>query len=137
MSRHVVAEIADLPPGGRKVVTVKGREIVIFNVGGNLSALLNKCPHEGAQLCYGVQTGLFESDDPGTYSYSRPKEFIRCPWHGWEFDLATGKSYCAPDSVWVRQYPVTVVEGERLAEGPFSVETFEVSVEGRYVVVDL
>lgn len=137
MSRHVVAEIHELPPGSRKTFTVKGREIVVFNVGGKYSALLNKCPHEGAKLCFGVQTGLFESHDPGTYDYSRPKEFIRCPWHGWEFDVVTGKSYCDPESVWVRQYPVTVVEGERLVEGPFSVETFQVHLEDKYVVVEI
>ena len=63
----------------------------MFNVKGEYFALLNKCPHNGGSLVEGVLTGLVESSEPGRYAYSRQGEVIRCPWHGWEFDIITGK----------------------------------------------
>ncbi len=48
-------------------------------------------------MCEGILTGLIESDEPGHYKYSRKGEIIRCPWHGWEFDVRTGQSYCEPE----------------------------------------
>jgi 3-phenylpropionate/trans-cinnamate dioxygenase ferredoxin subunit len=77
-----------------------------------------------------------ESDGPGSYCYSRPGEIIRCPWHGWEFDVRTGQSWCDPDRVRARRYAVSVEPGARLAEGPYVAETVPVTVEGDYVVVE-
>jgi 3-phenylpropionate/trans-cinnamate dioxygenase ferredoxin subunit len=62
---------------------------------------------------------------------------LRCPWHGWEFDIKTGQSWCHPESVKARTYQVEVVAGETLAKGPFVAETVPVSVEQNYVVVEL
>jgi 3-phenylpropionate/trans-cinnamate dioxygenase ferredoxin subunit len=62
---------------------------------------------------------------------------LRCPYHGWEFDLLTGQSYCEPDSVKARQYNVTVEDGEALAKGPFVAETFKVTVEDSYLVLEV
>lgn len=137
MSRHIVATVSEIPEGGRFLARVKGREIVIFNLGGEYHALLNRCPHEGASLMHGTQTGLLESPGAGEYCYSRKGEMLRCPWHGWEFDIRTGKSYCDPRSTWVRHFDVTVEPGQALAEGPFTVEKFDVSVDEDYVVLEL
>ena len=90
MVRHVVATVDDIAPGQRKLVHVQGRDIGIFNVGGEFFAIANRCPHEGASLCKGRVVGLVESSEPGSYQFSRPGEMVRCPWHGWEFDLRTG-----------------------------------------------
>ena len=114
-----------------------GREIGIFNVKGEFFALINRCPHEGAPLCIGPILGLAESDRPGEYRLERQGEMLRCPWHGWEFDIRTGQSWCHPDSVKARNYPVTVVPGETVAKGPYVVETFAVSVDKEYVVLEL
>ena len=54
---------------------------------------------------------------------------LRCPWHGWEFDIKTGQSWCHPESVKARTYKVEVVPGEALAKGPFVAETVQVTVE--------
>jgi len=93
MARHVVAAAADIPSGHRKLVDVNGRDLVIFNLGGELFALNNRCPHKGGSLCEGKQTGLVQSSEPGEYRYSRRGEIIRCPWHSWEFDIRTGQSW--------------------------------------------
>jgi 3-phenylpropionate/trans-cinnamate dioxygenase ferredoxin subunit len=137
MSRHVVAAAADIPPGGRRLVTVKGRPIAIFNLGGEYFGLLNRCPHQGGSLCEGRTTGLLESSMPGSYRYSRPGEIIRCPWHGWEFDIRTGQSYCEPDRIRTRAYTVEVEPGRAVVEGPYIAETIPVSVELDYVIVDV
>ncbi len=92
MSKHVVATVAEIPPGSRKLVTVRGRSIAVFNLGGEYFGLFNRCPHQGGPMCEGILTGLIESDEPGHYRYSRKGEIIRCPWHGWEFDVRTGQS---------------------------------------------
>ena len=136
MERFVVARADEIPPGGRKLVTVRGREVVVFNVEGELFALLDRCPHQGGSLCRGKLVGLVESDEPGRYRYHRQGEIIRCPWHGWEFDLRTGKSQCDPGRTWVRSYPASAVAGGRLAEGPYVAETFAVSVEDEYVIIE-
>ncbi|MBN8910345.1 MAG: Rieske 2Fe-2S domain-containing protein, partial [Rhodospirillales bacterium] len=60
MARHVVASLGEIAPGDCKIVTVQGREIGVFNVGGEHFALINRCPHEGAPLCRGVLVGLAE-----------------------------------------------------------------------------
>lgn len=137
MSKHVVAKVSEVPPGGRKLVTVRGRPIAIFNLGGTFFGLLNRCPHQGGSLCDGLLTGLIESDEPGAYRYSRAGEIIRCPWHGWEFDIRTGQSRCDPDKVQVRNYKVEVAPGQRVVEGPYVAETVPVSIEEEYVVVDV
>ncbi|MCX7685520.1 MAG: Rieske (2Fe-2S) protein [Acetobacteraceae bacterium] len=137
MSRHVVAAVEEIPPGGRKIVTVKGREIGVFRLGDSYVALLNRCPHEGAELCRGRLVGLAGSAGPGDFRLTRAGEILRCPWHGWEFDLRTGRSICDPDTVLARRYTVTVEPGRSLANGTFVAETFPVSVEEEYVVVEV
>ena len=137
MSKHVVAAVRDMPPGSRKRVTVKGRPIAIFNLDGEFFGLLDRCPHQGGSLCEGKLIGLVESHEPGKYAYSRAGEIVRCPWHGWEFDIRTGQSYCDPEKVKTRRYDVTVAPGGAVAEGPFVAETVPVSVEEQYVVVEM
>jgi nitrite reductase/ring-hydroxylating ferredoxin subunit len=137
MARHVVASVGEIAPGDCKIVTVQGREIGVFNVGGEHFALINRCPHEGAPLCRGVLVGLAESNRPGQFRLVRQGEMLRCPWHGWEFDIRTGQSWCDPDTVRARSYAVTVEPGETMAKGPFVAETVPVSVEREYVVVEV
>jgi nitrite reductase/ring-hydroxylating ferredoxin subunit len=137
MATHVVAAAGDLPPNSRKLVTVMGRPIALFNIKGELFALANRCPHRGGSLCEGKLTGLVEASEPGQYRYSRAGEILRCPWHGWEFDIRTGKSWCAPDQVRARRYDVTVKPGEAVAEGSYELEKFPISIEHNYVVLTM
>ncbi|MFT8245099.1 Rieske (2Fe-2S) protein [Roseomonas sp. BN140053] len=137
MAKHVVARTGEIAPGSARSVRVGGRDIAVFNVKGEFFALLDRCPHEGAPLSCGQFTSLVEADRPGQYRVSRQGEMLRCPWHGWEFDIRTGQSYCDPQKMRVRSYQVTVEPGEALAKGPFVAETFPVQVEDDYVVLDL
>lgn len=136
MAKHVVAALGEIPPGGRKLVSLNGRAIVVFNLSGEFFALGNRCPHKGGSLCEGRLTGLVESTEPGEYRFSRQGEIIRCPWHSWEFDIRTGKSWCDPSRIRTRNYAVSVEPGARLVEGPYVADTYVVSVEDQYVVVE-
>jgi len=137
MSRHVVASVGEIAPGNSKLVTVKGREIGLFNIKGEYFALTNKCPHEGASLCKGRLVGLAEADEPGKYRLSRQGELLKCPWHGWEFDVRTGQSWCDPENTYVRQYAVSVEAGGDLLQGPYVLETFQVAIEENYIIVEM
>jgi len=137
VKRHVVARADEVAPGTSRIVTVNGREIGVFNVKGEFFALANRCPHQGGSLCLGKIGGLVLSDGPGNYRVVRPGEFIRCPWHGWEFDIRTGQSWCDPKSTKVRAFQVTVEPGQELVKGPYVAETFPVSVEEEYLVVEI
>lgn len=137
MTRHVVATVDQIPPGARMLVTVQGREIGVFNIRGEYFAIGNRCPHNGASLCKGRIVGLVEAAEPGSYQFSRVGELLRCPWHGWEFDLRTGKSWCEPDRTKVRSYDLKVEQGGTLTDDTLRAETFPVLVEKQYVVVEV
>jgi 3-phenylpropionate/trans-cinnamate dioxygenase ferredoxin subunit len=132
---HVVGRVAEIPPGERKIVELEGRSIGVFNVRGTFYALRNACPHQAGPLCRGTITGLLTATDQRTLTLTRDGEIIRCPWHGWEFDLTTGRSVFNPHRLRVRAYPVTV-EPDDEDEDP-RIETFPVTVDRGRVVVHL
>jgi len=137
MTRHVVARARDIAPGSSQIVEVAGREIGVYNVAGDYFALANRCPHAGAELCKGFITGLVMADRPNQYRLERKGEFLRCPFHGWEFDIRTGQSWCDPKSMRARQFKIDVAPGETLVKGPYVAESFPVKVEEEYIVIDL
>lgn len=130
MSRHVVARLREFPPGSRRIVDVAGRSIGVFNIRGELLALRSSCPHQGAPLCLGIVLGRTEASRPFEVTYRDDQDVIKCPWHGWEFDIRSGRSVFNPHHVRVRRYNVTV---ER--DDDPSVETFDVTVEDGLVVL--
>ena len=132
MAAHVVARTLDFPPGTRKIVEVEGRSIGVFNIGGKFFALRNACPHQGGPLCLGSIGGTMLESAPGEYVWDREGEILRCPWHGWEFDITNGQSIFNPHRTRVRSYKVSVTSTE---EDDPSVETFPVSVERGAVLV--
>lgn len=137
MTEHVVCKLQDIPVGEARRFMIGPRAIAIFNVQGELNAIADRCPHEGASLCKGKIAALVMSDGPGDYRLEREGELVRCPWHGWEFDIKTGKSYCDPTRMKVRTFDVQVKPGESLAEGPYKLEIYDVSVRDDYVVVSM
>ncbi|MGZ9583663.1 Rieske (2Fe-2S) protein [Paenibacillus marinisediminis] len=111
MAVHMVLNEADIPEGGRVVVQVEGREIGIYRIDGEYFALNNYCPHQGAPLCTGYVSGTNLPSSVYEYDYARKGEIVRCPWHGWEFDIKTGKSLFS-DRVRVKTYEVEVRDGK-------------------------
>ena len=136
MQRYVVAKTSDLPPGSRKLVEIGGRRIALFNTGGEYFAVLDRCPHQGGSLFHGSLIGLVQSPEPGRYCYSRKGEMLRCAWHGWEFDIRNGQSWCNPRTR-VRTYSTAVEDGATIEKGPYVAETFQVTVADEYVLIEL
>lgn len=140
MASHAVARVDEIPPGARKLVDVAGRRIGVFNVDGEFFALLDRCPHQGGPLCAGQLLGTISSPGPGAYEHGAGV-VIRCPWHAWEFDLRTGRSWVDPQRTRVKAYPTGVRSGRALAAdrvpGALTAETVAVRVEADYVVVDV
>ena len=73
---------------------------------------------------------------------------VACPWHGWEFHLRTGQSWCAPERLKVSRYEVALMAGTELpadpeapapgmVKGPYVAETYPVAQAGAYLVVEL
>jgi len=122
--KYVVGRADEIPPGDRKIVNIAGRSIGVFNVDGEYFALRNRCPHQGGALCEGKLWGVLTASKPGDFEYQPSKEVLTCPWHGWEFLLRTGESWCEPARLRVRRYEVTV-------------ETYAVTVEGPHVLVEV
>ena len=96
MNKHEVARVGELVEGRAKLVQVLGVELGIFRVGDQYRAYHNLCPHAGAPVCGGRVAGTV----------------LRCPWHGWEFDLQTGAGLNNP-AARLQSYPV-VADGDRL-----------------------
>jgi nitrite reductase/ring-hydroxylating ferredoxin subunit len=144
MAKHIVGPVSAFPPGTRKILEIAGRSIGIFSVDGRFYALKNKCPHQGAALCTGQLRSAVTSDRPGDYRVDRTGEILRCPWHGWEFDLCTGQSWFDPAKVRVKTYEASVEPGASLVPpesgmvpGPYLAETYPVSVEESYLVIEV
>ena len=147
MARYVVAAVDEIPPGGRKIVEIAGLSIGIFNLGGEFFALRNRCPHQGGPVCEGRTWGVLRARVPGQVEYSRAGELLTCPWHGWEYDIRTGQSWCDPARRRVRRYAVSVAPEDARADpagpvpgrvpGPYIVETYPAAAEGRLIVVEL
>ncbi|MEM6773986.1 MAG: thiamine pyrophosphate-binding protein [Pseudomonadota bacterium] len=77
---HKVAELDELPNGRVKTVTVGTTSLALVQFDHQYSAMDNRCPHQGGPLGEGsIEKGV---DD---------RCWLRCPWHGWDFDPLTGK----------------------------------------------
>jgi len=101
MSKWVrVAAVADCPPGSALELVAGERIVALFNVGGTFYALDGVCPHQGGPLGRGCLSG----------------GIVTCPWHGWQFDVATGQ----------HQLSRTIVQPR-----------LEVRIEGADVMVEL
>jgi nitrite reductase/ring-hydroxylating ferredoxin subunit len=140
--RIVVSRLDEFPPGSRRIVTAGRRSIGVFRVGDAFYALNNYCPHQGGPLCLGRTTPWLRSAVPGEYAVAERDALLACPWHGWEYDLATGQSFLGPGEPPARTYEVSIEPGDPTAEaagrrrGPYVAETFPVHIEAPYVVVE-
>ena len=71
-------DIKSLPPGSHTVISINGKEVLLFNIDGEISAIGNICLHKGGPL----SEGKVEKKYDGYY--------VTCPWHGWEYNVKTG-----------------------------------------------
>ena len=90
-----VASLTDVPPGGSKPISVAGRHIALFNDGGRIYAVDNRCPHMAYPLTEGTVTD----------------GILRCHWHHWRFDLCSGGCFTSGGDD-VATFGVEVRDGE-------------------------
>jgi nitrite reductase/ring-hydroxylating ferredoxin subunit len=95
-----VAGKNDLSAGKGKQVSVDGRVLAIFNVDGKFYAIDGKCSHRGGPLWDGFLDGIV----------------VSCPWHGSEFDLASGEVRSPPAKEKVRSYKVKIEGNDILVD---------------------
>ncbi|MBO0893727.1 MAG: Rieske (2Fe-2S) protein [Acidimicrobiales bacterium] len=110
----VVSSVKDFPDGERRMVEVNGRSVGVFRRGDSFYALRNQCPHQGGPLCIGAIAAWPVSSGPGDFGMDESVMLLACPWHGWEYDLATGQSFLGPGNPRARQYQVSVTSGRAL-----------------------
>jgi nitrite reductase/ring-hydroxylating ferredoxin subunit len=106
-----VITAAELPPGARAKVEAFGTEVALFNVGGELFAVANACPHHGGPLCHGRISGARLPAEPYEHRWGRENRVLTCPWHGWQFDLETGEALF-DDRVRVRTFDAHIEDGQ-------------------------
>ncbi|MCA1717098.1 MAG: Rieske (2Fe-2S) protein [Actinobacteria bacterium] len=117
MSSHVTTErvvalpLADLPPGTSTTVKAFGTTVAVFNVEGRVFAVGNNCPHHGGPLWHGRISGTCLPSRPHEYRYGREGRVLTCPWHGWEFDVESGRALFDP-SVRAKVYEARVEHGQ-------------------------
>jgi 3-phenylpropionate/trans-cinnamate dioxygenase ferredoxin subunit len=107
----VALPLAELPPDTSTTVKAFGTTVAIFNVGGQIFAVGNNCPHHGGPLRHGRISGTTLPSQPYEYRYGREGRVLVCPWHGWEFDIESGRTMFDP-SMGVKTYEVRVEDGE-------------------------
>jgi nitrite reductase (NADH) small subunit len=114
VSEIVVGKLADFPQGTHRVVRAGRREIGVFNIGGDLYALPNICPHQTGPLCEGrIASGtlLANAETDWKPRWALEDEVIACPWHGLEYHVPTGQCLAYPE-ITLRRYPVSVRDGD-------------------------
>lgn len=95
-----VAAIGDIPPGTMRYVEADGLPIALAHTGGTIYAFSDACRHEGGPLSAGALIG----------------ETVTCPWHGWAYDIRTGKALVPPVGIRIPTYPVRIIEGDIFVE---------------------
>jgi nitrite reductase (NADH) small subunit len=96
MKHFLVGNLNEIQVGQRKVVSCDGTEVGVFNVGGELVAWYNNCPHMRGPVCQGriferVLEPVAEDGTVRMMEFSENHTHVVCPWHGFEFDLRTGE----------------------------------------------
>lgn len=87
----VVCPANEISDGERRIVKADGISIGVYNIGGKFYAIKNVCPHAGAPLCEGHIQTTHRPGAVGEFEPALEGRVLRCPWHGWEFDIVTGK----------------------------------------------
>lgn len=96
-----VGHVEDLPEGRIKTVTARTTSICLSHFDGQWAAMDNHCPHQGAPLGEGsIEKGI------------EGKCWIRCPWHGWDFDPLTGAPPGGHEDTGQKLYPLEIRQGE-------------------------
>jgi 3-phenylpropionate/trans-cinnamate dioxygenase ferredoxin subunit len=93
-----VCPVDELAPGEMRLVEWEDLEIGVFNCGGALYAIEDRCSHDNGPLA----EGEFDPDNCT----------VECPRHGSLFDLTTGQPKTLPAYVPVDTFPVIIEDSK-------------------------
>ncbi len=97
MAEIDVCPLEELPPGSVKIVHAGQISVGVYNLGGELYAIEDRCSHDDGPLCEG--------------DYDVEEGFAVCPRHGSQIDIRTGAALTLPAVLPVETFPVRVDEG--------------------------
>ncbi len=92
-----VAPLDEFPPGSVKIVNAGQIAVGVYNLGGKLCAIEDRCSHDDGPLC----EGEFELEEGVAI----------CPRHGARIEICTGKPLSLPAVLPVETFPVVVEDG--------------------------
>jgi nitrite reductase/ring-hydroxylating ferredoxin subunit len=95
-----IGSLDDFPPRVPKDVSVEGKSLLVVNLGEKLMACANICPHAGKPLHEGELAGTV----------------LTCPFHGYAFDLRTGRNVDFPEDHPLWMYPIRQEAGRVIVE---------------------
>lgn len=97
--KHYLVRLDDIPPGTGREFTAGGRIIALFNIDGAIHAVDGLCAHAGGPVARGILNG----------------SIVTCPWHGWQYDVTTGR-HCLTPNICQQRFPVTIEDGSVYVE---------------------
>lgn len=120
MAEIFVGKLSDFDSPGRKIITRDDMDIGVFHIDGEVYAYENDCPHQGGPVCHGrilkkVEEVIMENKTSKGLTFSSKHTHVVCPWHGFEFNIRTGRhpgdrnAVLTPVEVKIRNHDVFVI----------------------------
>lgn len=125
----VVGSVDDIPQGKMKHVEVKGKEIVISNIGGKFYAIDDRCGHMNARLSMGNISN---------------EGIVTCPFHGASFDVTTGRKVREPNLTPSQEMDPLPEKWQKFMENvgqlmshikTYDQQTYEIKVDGDLIKI--
>jgi len=115
MTEIKVARFDEIADGDHRIFACEGKEFGVFRLGDKVVAWENHCPHAGGPVCQGkifgrVDEPLHDDKRSRGLAYSGRRNIV-CPWHGFEFDVETGR-HPGDAHVRLKSVPVAVRDGD-------------------------
>jgi nitrite reductase (NADH) small subunit len=110
-----IGPVDDFPVKQMRIVDVGTRQIGIVRWGDRIFAVDNLCMHQGGPVCQGVLSPRLTASGPGELTLDETAPTLACPWHGWEFDLCTGRALL-DERLRLRTFAARIVAGRVLVD---------------------
>jgi len=110
-----IGSVEEFPSQGMRIVNVGRRQIGIVRWRDEIYAISNLCAHQGGPLCRGVLSARLTAAEPGDLTIDESAPLLACPWHGWEFDVRSGRAVLDPN-IRARTFPARMAEGRVLID---------------------
>jgi nitrite reductase (NADH) small subunit len=115
MAEVDLGAVDEFRDGAVTIVSASDMELGIVRLSDEVYALRNICPHQAGPVCRGRLVPRLDSEGAGSVRALDGPPVLTCAWHGWEFDVRTGRSVW-DDSYGVKTYPARVHDGRVLVE---------------------